>query len=141
MTAPVGSLLAGVQVLDGLWAVEALNVDLHAATIFPDRYGPGVSVVEVRVHAADFAGAERAAARLGLAPVKQSVSHGDPTFLRRDWAGWAASAPGQALIFVEVVALELLADHATPTGPDARDGWRDMPLEDDSARGAVQAAA
>lgn len=151
MTAPVGDLLAGVRVLDGLWSVEVLSVDLHATSIVPASMEPSVDVLDVGVHTATFDGAERVAARLGLAPAGQDVvpgSYGLPTKLRRQWAGWAASEPGQVPVCVHLTAFEDLADHASPTGPGARDGWQSVPLfgdgsdtDDESADEPVKAAA
>ncbi|WP_369370598.1 hypothetical protein AB1046_17650 [Promicromonospora sp. Populi] len=133
MTAPVGNLLAGIIVLDGLWAIEALSVDVHAGSFRPDDYSPSVPVVEVTVHADDFASAERVAARLDLSPAEQSARRGmEVPHLRRSWSGWA-SRPGDSLVWATVLAYEPMADHATPTGPDARDGWQEVPLFGDGS--------
>jgi hypothetical protein len=140
MTAPVGNLVAGIIVLDGLWAIEALSVDLHSGCIFPGGYAPSLPVVEVSVHADDFAGAERVAARLDLAPEAQDAVTGSPDKLRRYWSGWVSSAPGESLVWARVVAFEPLADHPTPTGPDARDGWESVPLFGDGSDTADESA-
>ncbi|WP_129782866.1 hypothetical protein [Promicromonospora panici] len=148
MTAPVGNLVAGIIVLDGLWTIEALSVDLHSGWIFPEGYSPSIPVVEVTVHAEDFAGAERVAARLDLTPEEQAVVPGSPRKLRRYWSGWVTSAPGESLVWARVLAFEDLADHPTPTGPGARDGWESVPLfgdgsdtDDESADEPVKASA
>ncbi|GHH80420.1 hypothetical protein [Promicromonospora soli] len=136
MTAPVGDVLAGVRVLDGLWSVEVLSVDLHATSISPASLEPSVDVLDVGVLTATFDGAERIAARHGLAPAEQDVvpgSYGLPTKLRRQWSGWAATEPGQVPVSVHLTAFEPLADHASPTGPGARDGWQEVPLFGDGS--------
>jgi hypothetical protein len=148
MTAPVGNLVAGIIVLDGLWAIEALSVDLHAGSFFPPGYAPSLPVVEVSVHTDDFAAAERVAARLDLTPEEQAAVPGETKHLRRYWSGWVSSAPGESLVWARVIAFEPLADHPTPTGPGARDGWESVPLfgegsetDDESAAEPVKASA
>lgn len=147
MTAQAGDLLAGARVLDGLWSVETVAMYLGTETLFPGA----VLVSTIRWHAGSFADAERVAARLGLAPKAQTViesAYGLPESLRRTWLGWAATEPGQVPVSVELLAFEDLADHATPTGPGARDGWESVPLfgegsdtDDNSADEPVTAAA
>ncbi|MFI9488057.1 hypothetical protein ACIG47_16845 [Promicromonospora sp. NPDC052451] len=131
MTAPVGHLLAVLRVLDGLWSIGALTITLGSDTLYPDRESSGVGVLVLDVHADDFAGAERIAARAGLEPAAQSVhalSYSLPVQLRRDWSGWICDDPRMVPYSVRVTAFEPLADHPTPTGPGARDGWESVSL-------------
>ncbi len=127
---PLGNLISAVRVLDGLWPVQALSVDLSSDRLDPAPLGGGVPVLEVHVHTADFAGAERVAARLGLAPLSQEaceMGYGPPT-LCREWTGWVDTASTDVPVSAHVTAFELLANHPTPTGPRARDGWESVPL-------------
>lgn len=137
MTAPVGDLLAGVRSLDGLWSVEALSLALGSGSFYPDWDSRRVEVIEVDVHVADFAGAERIATRHHLAPLEQTAVAFStdvlPTGLRRIWVGWVATAPGEVPVSVKVTAFEDLADHAPQTGPGARDGWEEVPLFGDGS--------
>lgn len=131
MTAPVGHLLAVLRVLDGLWSVGAVGIRLDSGALYPGDGLRPVEVLVLDVHADDFAGAERIAARVGLDPAAQAVKvlgGSAPTCLRRDWSGWIADDPRMIPYSVRVTAYEPVADHPTPTGPGARDGWESVPL-------------